>query len=941
MGARQGWRARNPLAQIQSRIKAQNSTPRINQYQASQTYYSIALTTELGNIPGMEPIATPNAPHARGCEELAAELKVDTQHGLSVEEAANRSRVYGLNLIEGTVKTSFLRKFLAQFRNILIVILLLAAILAGAMGEIHDTIVILVIVLLNALIGSVQEYRAERALDALRKLTAPEIKVRRGGQLQQIDTQSLVPGDIVYLEAGNIVPGDLRLFEATDVEVDEAALTGESLPVAKNIETIAAVETAPADRHNMVYKGTSVTRGNAMGLTVATGSSTELGRIATLLQESKTVMTPLQNRLSRFGHRLALVIFVVAAIVFISGLWRGEALILMLLTAISLAVAAIPEALPAVISISLAIGARKMSRHNSLMRRLSAVETLGSVTYICSDKTGTLTRNEMRLALVAADAQQIASLSETETSSELWQLLGQGMALCSNVARDEKDQFVGDPTEVALYLGAMQGGFEKSALEARFPRLAELPFDANRRIMTTFNQAESKVTAFCKGAPESLLPKCRNQLMSSGPQDIDIDALLQKSDQLAQQGYRMLAIAARQFDDLPADLSSDAIENELTLLGLVGLADPPRDEVFQSIQDCRSAGITPVMITGDHPGTALAIANQLGISTDNGVLTGEELEQIDFDDFIDRVQNIHVYARVSPEQKIKIVSALQQCNEYVAMTGDGVNDAPALKQSNIGVAMGLKGTDVARESSDMVLKDDNFATIVRAVREGRRIFDNIRKFIKYTMTSNAGEVWTIFLAPFIGLPLPLIPIQILWINLVTDGLPGLALSAEPQERGIMHRPPRHPDESIFAQGIWQHILWVGLLIAALSLGAQAWALRAGSDNWQTVVFTVLTLCQLVHVIAIRSERESLFTLGIFSNLPILGAVLLTVGLQLMVVYLPALNRIFHTSPLTLEELLVCFSLPLVILFAVESEKWLVRRGRIYGAKASLDREVSA
>jgi Ca2+-transporting ATPase len=362
----------------------------------------------------MEPIATPNAPHARGCEELAAELKVDTQHGLSVEEAANRSRVYGLNLIEGTVKTSFLRKFLAQFRNILIV-----------------TIVILVIVLLNALIGSVQEYRAERALDALRKLTAPEIKVRRGGQLQQIDTQSLVPGDIVYLEAGNIVPGDLRLFEATDVEVDEAALTGESLPVAKNIETIAAVETAPADRHNMVYKGTSVTRGNAMGLTVATGSSTELGRIATLLQESKTVMTPLQNRLSRFGHRLALVIFVVAAIVFISGLWRGEALILMLLTAISLAVAAIPEALPAVISISLAIGARKMSRHNSLMRRLSAVETLGSVTYICSDKTGTLTRNEMRLALVAADAQQIASLSETETSSELWQLLGQGMALCS------------------------------------------------------------------------------------------------------------------------------------------------------------------------------------------------------------------------------------------------------------------------------------------------------------------------------------------------------------------------------------------------------------------------------------------------------------------------------------------------------------------------------
>ncbi len=880
----------------------------------------------------MTSTAPPEAPHTSSCEQLAAELGVDMRHGLELDAAVTRSATYGLNLIEGSARTSFLKKFLAQFRNILIVILLLAAVLAGVMGEFSDSIVILVIVVLNALIGSVQEYRAERALDALRKLTSPVINVRRGDQLHQINTEDLVPGDIVYLEAGNIVPGDLRLFETTQLEIDEAPLTGESLAVAKSTDTIADAAALPAERYNMAYKGTNVTRGHAMGLTIATGAHTELGHIASLLRESKTVMTPLQNRLTHFGHRLALVIFAIAAIVFVSGLWRGEDKLLMLLTAISLAVAAIPEALPAIISISLAIGARKMGRHNALMRRLSAVETLGSVTYICSDKTGTLTLNEMRLAVVAADGKQVASLSESGNHEEPWNLLGQGMALCNNVIRDEKQQVVGDPTEVALYLGAMEAGFEKSAMEERYPRLAELPFDAERRIMSTLNQMQDQVTVFCKGAPENLLPRCRDQLTTSGSQAIDIDALLQQSDQLAQQGYRMLALALRRFDRLPDDLSTDAVENELTLLGLVGLADPPRDEVFQSIQDCRSAGITPVMITGDHPGTALAIARQLGISTDNGALTGEELEQIEFDDFIARVQDIHVYARVSPEQKIKIVSALQQCNEYVAMTGDGVNDAPALKQSNIGVAMGLKGTDVARESSDMVLKDDNFATIVRAIREGRRIFDNIRKFIKYTMTSNAGEVWTIFLAPFIGLPLPLIPIQILWINLVTDGLPGLALSAEPQERGIMQRPPRAPDESIFAGGIWQHIVWVGLLIAALSLGAQAWAFHGGSDNWQTVVFTVLTLCQLVHAMAIRSEKESLFTQGFLSNLPLLGAVVFTVALQLMVIYLPFFNLVFHTKPLTMAELAVCFSLPLVVLIAVEVEKWLVRQGLLYQSK---------
>ena len=867
--------------------------------------------------------------HTLAAERIADELGVVIQHGLETDDIRQRQESYGPNEIEGKKPTGFIDKFLHQFADFMIIVLLVAAAVAIAMGEIQDSIVILIIVILNALIGAIQEYRAERALEALRKITAPEARVRRAGHIHSILSSELVPGDIVLLEAGNIVPADLRLVQTVDLEVDESALTGESLAVAKQPEELKQPDLPLGDRRNMLYKGTHITRGHATCITVATAAQTELGHIATLLRESKSVMTPLQNRLARFGKRLALAILGIALIVFIVGLLRGEEILLMLLTAVSLAVAAIPEALPAVVTISLALGANKLGRRHALMRRLSAVETLGSITYICSDKTGTLTQNKMQVAAIYADAHRIDDLSAAATRSDLLRWLGQAMALCNNVTLDKGDKLNGDPTEVALYLGARDGGFHKQELEQQYPRTAELPFHAERRIMTTLHRCDKETVAFAKGAPEAILPLCRHQLTEEGETDIDQQTQLAQANELAAQGYRVLAVAMRRFAHMPANIIPAEIESDLTLLGLVGLIDPPRPEVLQAIDDCRTAGIVPVMITGDHPGTAQAIAHELGIGNHHGVLTGAELDQLSDEAFEQKVVDITVYARANPEQKIRIVTALQQHGEYVAMTGDGVNDAPALKRANIGVAMGCKGTDVAREASDMVLTDDNFATIVTAVREGRRIFDNIRKFIKYTMTSNSGEIWTIFLAPFLGLPLPLLPIQILWINLVTDGLPGLALSVEPQERHIMQRPPRPPGESIFSHGMWQHMLWVGLLIGGLSLGAQAWAYHAGSDNWQTVVFTVLTFSQLVHALVIRSERESLFTIGLFSNLALLGTVILTIGLQLMVIYLPFLNHIFHTTPLNQTELLVCFILPLFVFVAVEMEKWLVRRGWLY------------
>lgn len=856
--------------------------------------------------------------------EVAAQLSVDPDAGLTTEEVARRIVQYGLNDIRERPPRPLWRMFLDQFTDFMILVLIGAAIISGIVGEPPDAIAIVVIVLLNGVIGFVQEYQAERAVAALKLLAASTARVRRDGHVTEISALQLVPGDVVLLKAGNTLPADLRLIETVQLKVDESPLTGESVPVEKRTALLHEAEAPLGDRVNLAYKGTSVTYGRGSGLVVATGMHTELGRIASMLGKEEGVKTPLQKRLAVFGQRLALAALAICAIVFVVGVLRGELVVLMFLTAVSLAVAAIPEALPAVVTVALALGARRMVQKHALIRRLPAVETLGSVTYICSDKTGTLTQNKMRVEQLVVSGQPEGGSTGKEES---WRWLMKALALSNDAIRHEDGRIIGDPTEVALFHGAEDRGYGKAELLAQAPRVAELPFDSDRKCMTTLHREGSTVVAFTKGAPEQVVALCNGQLSGDVRVGLDSAAMLDRADRMAADGLRVLAVAYRTWPDVPAALTPDTLERGLTFLGLVGLMDPPREEAREAVALCKSAGITPVMITGDHPATARAIAMRLGIIDDGGgVMTGQELATLPLDEYEARVEGIRVYARVSPEQKITIVKGLQDKGEFVAMTGDGVNDAPALNRADIGVAMGLSGTDVAREASHMILLDDNFATIVTAVGEGRRIFDNIRKFIKYALSCNTAEVWTIFLAPFLGMPIPLLPIHILWINLVTDGLPGLALAVEPEEKGLMQRPPRPPHESIFAQGMWQDILWVGLLMAGVTLITQAWAYRTGHAHWQTMVFTVLTLSQMGNVLALRSERESFFTLGPLTNLPLLGAVLLTFALQMCTIYIPALNQIFKTEPLDLAELVLCLALSSVVFVAVEIEKWFIRQG---------------
>ena len=879
------------------------------------------------NVPAGDPSRGTGAPawHVLGGGEVAGRLGVRVANGLADDEVHERLGRHGPNAIREAPPRRWTAMLLSQFADFMIMVLLAAAVLAGMTGDLQDVVVILAIVILNAVIGFVQEYRAEAAILALRRMAAPSAVVRRAGRVCTVPARAVVPGDVVLLEAGAIVPADLRLVEVAELAIQEAALTGESQAVDKQVTALEDRELATGDRVNMAYKGTVVVRGRGVGLCVATGMETELGRIASLLAQAEPGRTPLQQRLARFGQRLSIIVLAICALIFAAGLLRGEPAMLMLLTAISLAVAAIPEALPAVVTISLALGARKMVSRHALMRRLPAVETLGSVTYVCSDKTGTLTLNRMQLR-----AWYVGLRGDRQVPAQLdadWLALRDALAV-SNDVEAGPGGLVGDPTEIALCEAAADLGLDKAAAAARLPRVGELPFDAGRQCMVTVHRAGAGTVAFTKGAPEAVLPHC---LLAEDERSAIVDA----AERMAASGRRVIAFASREFAH--PEVPEDEWQASLCFLALVGLEDPPRPEARESVQACRDAGITPVMITGDHPATARAIALEVGLLPPEGrVVAGRELEGFE-DEALERLFAGPVaFARVSPEHKIRIVDALQRRGEFVAMTGDGVNDAPALKRADIGIAMGLSGTDVAREASDMVLLDDNFATIVHAVEEGRRMYDNVRKFVRFAMSGNSAEILTILLAPFLGLPLPLLPIHILWINLITDGLPGLALAAEPAERGVMRRPPRPPSESIFSGGMWQHMVWVGVLIAAMALLTLAWDIGVRAASWQTLVFTILVFAQLAHVLAIRSERDSLFTIGLGSNGPLAWIVAGSVALQLAVIYTPIGNQWLSTRPLAPVELALAFGAGLAVLLGVEVEKALIRRGLLYGLPASRD-----
>jgi len=873
----------------------------------------------------------------------------DLVGGLSTSEAEARAEQVGPNEIEEEPTRPRWLIFVTQFANTMIVVLLIAAAITVAIGEVKDAIVISAIVVLNAAIGYFQEYRAEQAMAALRTMAAPEARVMRDGVEVTIPGRDLVPGDLLVLEAGDIVPADARLVDCPNLRVNEAALTGESVPVDKHIDVLShQAGELVADRHNMVLKGTAVVYGRARAVVVTTGMSTALGEIAGLLKAHQSPRTPLQLRLAVLGRWLAAASVAVCAIVFTVGVARGEEVSLMFLTAVSLAVAAIPEALPAVVTIALALGAQRMVHQHALVRKLPAVETLGSVTVICSDKTGTLTQGRMLVEKAWTSGGEVTTTGSGYEPGG--QLLADGeplalgdndslasmvvaAALCNDAvlvaptAAGGDWAVAGDPTEGALLAFAAKGGAARDELQHAHPRLAEIPFDSDRKRMTTVHRGPNRSGRLIasKGALEAVLETVSSIAEGNEPRpmsEADRSKVVTQAEDYAAAGYRVLAVAGR-IDDGDSESVLDA-EHNLTLYGLVAMADPPRPESAAAVAACRTAGITPVMITGDHPATAAAIASRLGILDDQQVMTGAELAREHSEGLADHVDRVGVYARTSPEQKLDIVQAWKKRGDIVAMTGDGVNDAPALRAADIGVAMGVAGTEVAKEAADMVLTNDDFASIVTAAGQGRRIYDNIRRFVRYTLTSNAGEIWVMLLGPFLGLPLPLLPVHILWINLVTDGLPGLALGVEPAERNVMKRPPRPPSESIFAHGMPSDIIFVGLLMGLIPLGLGVWG-EATDRPWQTMVFVSLALLQLGNAMAMRSETESLWSLGIMSNRPLLWAVGGTLIVQLLVIYLPFAQTMFTVDPLSLFELVIVLAASTGIFWVVEGEKAYRRR----------------
>ena len=827
--------------------------------------------------------------HSKTREEVLKSLSSNAERGLTSSQVAELQGKFGPNkLSEGKKKTN-LQRFLEQFKDVMIIILLLAAAVSFVVAcfghdpmEFFEPALILLIVVLNAVLGVVQESKAEKALDALKNMSAPHARVLRDGAEQVIDASGLVPGDIIRLEAGDFVPADARLLKSAGLKSEESALTGESVPSEKDAEA-AVEEKAPlGDRDNMVFSGCSVTYGTATAVVTGTGMQTEMGKIAGMLAGEQDTQTPLQQKLSQLGKYLGFVALAACAVIFVVGLINGIHVLEIFMTSVSLAVSAIPEGLPAIVTIVLAIGVQRMVKKNALIRRLPAVETLGSASVICSDKTGTLTQNRMTLTKVWVEGQQgLEAVSEGNSQMARY-LLTLGALCCDGsvtYGADGKETHIGDPTETAILVAAHKNGLEQEALNGKYPRLGELPFDSDRKLMTSVNQMEGKTVVIVKGAFDVMAARCVKG---------DLEAAREKNDEMSRQALRVLAVGYKVIPSLPEELTSEALENGLTLLGLVGMIDPPRPEAKAAVATCRKAGIKPVMITGDHVVTASAIAKELGIlGPEDRAITGAELDAMDDKTLDENVEHIAVYARVSPENKIRIVKAWQKKGQVVSMTGDGVNDAPALKAADIGCAMGITGTDVAKGAADMTLTDDNFATIVDAVREGRGIYANIKKVVGFLLGTNIGEVLTVFFAMILWHKTPLLSMQLLWINLVTDSLPAISLGMEAVESDVMEHRPKPKDEGIFAHGLGVQVVLQGCMFALLTLIAFVLGERYGGslEAGQTMAFFVLSLTQIVQAFNMRSQH-SLFQIGPFTNHKLNWAALASLLLVCLVLFTP-------------------------------------------------------
>ena len=881
-------------------------------------------------------------------ESIISELKTDPRNGLSRAEAEKRLAEYGHNVLVSEKKEHPVLKFLKQFTEFIILILMGAAVIAGILGEWIDSLAIMAIVILNGIIGFLQEAKAEKVMEALKKLSAPTAKVVRGGQLDTIPASAIVPGDIIAFESGDHVPADCRVIESNFLKIAEAALTGESHPIEK--ETEALENSLPlADRINMAYMGTNAVYGRGKAIAVSTGMSTEMGKIATMLQQVKPEPTPLQRRLAEFGRLLVYAAGVIVVIIFLLGITRGEPVLDMFLVAVSLAVAAIPEGLPAVVTIVLALGVQRMVKRHALVRKLPSVETLGSATLIASDKTGTLTQNQMTVKKVFIHPGEYIDVTGTGYSPAGQFLNGQRQVdpkedaplretvrvslLCNSAELKEDNgawKVIGDPTEGALLTLGMKAGVSKESLLQELTFVGEAPFDSERKMMTTVFREEEKIWyAFIKGAAEKVLPLCTKILGKDGPRPItdkDREAISRADNEFSNKALRVLALAYRESIERLDLHSLHILEKDLVFTGLVGMIDPPRQEVFEAVKKARSAGITPLMITGDHKATAVAIGRELGIYNEGDLaITGEELDRLTDEEFAKDLPRIKVYARVNPEHKLKVVKAWKSKGETIAMTGDGVNDAPALREADIGIAMGITGTDVTKEASDMVLTDDNFASIVAAVEEGRGIFDNIRRVVHFLLSCNIGEILVLLVASLAGMPLPLLPVQILWTNLVTDGLPALGLAMEPVDSDVMKKPPRKKSEGIVTKNLMWVMLIQGVFIAFCTLAPfiiEVYWFDAELIKAQTMAFTVLVFCQKFHVFNCRSAWQSVFKIGVFSNKTLNWAVLIILSSQLLLVYVPALEDIFGVVPLSLLDWAIVLFFSIQPLVLMELVKWV-------------------